>query len=248
MNYVYQFRNYYKEIIYIGKTKDIKKRMCQHFSTTETGYTGHLPDSCYSQVAEVYYAETGISKYDTEVIETLLINQYKPIYNTDKRYTEPSDRTNYTIPKLNWKRIYIDQEISLKKPHLEVYNTYKSDTERILAIIKYNIYRLKYKKGFYEYYLGPEFNDNMLDELASFYESCISSISFEYSDIDEPISISENEFTTYAAICVNKINLSINYGNLKIFEKLGLIFWITQSVYGIPLHTPENMKVINKRM
>ena len=42
--YVYIFKNYYDEIIYVGKTKNIKNRMKQHF----TG--GHLPEECYEQV------------------------------------------------------------------------------------------------------------------------------------------------------------------------------------------------------
>lgn len=49
--YVYRFINKDEQIIYVGSTEDLHKRLKQHFEH------GHLGDYCYNQVLYVDYAE-----------------------------------------------------------------------------------------------------------------------------------------------------------------------------------------------
>ena len=49
-SFIYKFISYDGDIIYIGKTNDIKKRMKQHF-----GPYPHLPKECYEQVEKILF-------------------------------------------------------------------------------------------------------------------------------------------------------------------------------------------------
>ena len=48
--YVYRFKNEENEIIYVGKTKNLKQRLSGHF-----GKQGHLPEKCYKEVRKVEF-------------------------------------------------------------------------------------------------------------------------------------------------------------------------------------------------
>ena len=48
--YVYRFKNEENEIIYVGKTKDLKQRIRTHF-----GKQGHLPKECYEEVRKIEF-------------------------------------------------------------------------------------------------------------------------------------------------------------------------------------------------
>lgn len=74
--YVYKFLNKYNEILYIGKTIDIKDRMYTHF-----GSNGHLGKDKYSQVYKIEYIECD-NNADMSVKEIYFINKYKPPFNT----------------------------------------------------------------------------------------------------------------------------------------------------------------------
>ena len=250
MNYVYCFKNYYDEIIYVGKTKNIKNRMRQHFME------GHLPEDCYQQVARVFYAETGISKYDTEIIETLLIDQFKPIYNTDKKYPEHFDRTNFQVPDLKWRELFLlysehDFEVRFQKPTLTVYDEKQPLLERCRAIISYNILKLKSREGFYEYYLDGVFTQhpNLKNDIIHLYTRAMNVIVPFESDVDQPISdIYDEYFITYTAIDPQKIKLpDLSCDNFLLLEKIGFIFKIHSNLYAIPLHSAANMHLIGKR-
>lgn len=74
--YAYKFLNKYNEILYIGKTIDIKDRMYTHF-----GSNGHLGKDKYSQVYKIEYIECD-NNADMSVKEIYFINKYKPPFNT----------------------------------------------------------------------------------------------------------------------------------------------------------------------
>ncbi|MCL4542169.1 MAG: excinuclease ABC subunit UvrC [Deltaproteobacteria bacterium] len=83
---VYLMKNAAGDIIYIGKAKNLKKRILQYFSNKKTSIkTEHL-------VAKIYDIETIISRneLDAFLLENNLIKQYKPKYNIslkdDKSY------------------------------------------------------------------------------------------------------------------------------------------------------------------
>lgn len=242
--YVYIFKNYYDEIIYVGKTKNIKNRMKQHFTD------GHLPEECYEQVKHIFYADTGISQYDTEIIETLLIDQYKPIYNTEKKYNEKEERVNFKIPELTWNELFIqwnpEFKVYLAKPRLKVYNEKLPDLERATEIILYNIESLTYKAGLYEYYFEDELSKDFRDTIISIYKNAISCINYLESDIDEPITEDNSEISTYATIDIRKLNVQGNFYYLIIMMKYHFIFKLNDYLYAIPIHSEENLKIMNK--
>lgn len=242
--FVYYFKNYYNEIIYVGKTKDIKKRMRQHFTD------GHLPIECYQNVKQIFYAKTGFSQYDTEIIETLLIDKYKPIYNTEKVFLEKEERTTFSLPDLKWKELYIqwtpNLEILLSKPPLKVYNDKLPDLERISEIIKYNINLLAHSYGLYEYYFGDIINQDFLNIVKEVYQTSLYTIDSKNSDIDEPITDNNEEICTYATVDIRKINCEINVYNFILMLKYHFIFKISDFLYGIPLHSEGNLKLMGR--
>ena len=83
---VYIMKNINGDVIYVGKAKNLKKRVSQYFSGKNAGIkTGHL-------VSKIHDIETIISGNELEafLLENTLIKQYKPKYNIslkdDKSY------------------------------------------------------------------------------------------------------------------------------------------------------------------
>lgn len=77
MYYVYKFLDVDNNILYIGKTADIKERMYQHF-----GKFSHLPKECYEKVCKIEYLEINDS-VDATVVEKFLINKFCPKFNSN---------------------------------------------------------------------------------------------------------------------------------------------------------------------
>lgn len=98
--YVYRFLNNRNEIIYVGYTKDINRRMHEHFTR------GHLPQPCYDSVATIEYKKYK-TKSDASVMEIYYINTYQPIYNTRSKMHEPV--TINISDSDNW-RLYMNME------------------------------------------------------------------------------------------------------------------------------------------
>lgn len=77
--YIYRFINSAEQIVYIGKTNNIKNRIRQHF-----GRSGHLPKEYYKQVSLVECLELD-NESDMNILELYFINKWKPIFNTSKK-------------------------------------------------------------------------------------------------------------------------------------------------------------------
>ena len=79
---VYYFYNAIGEVIYVGKSRDIRKRMLQHFFNPRRGKGFQMME----EVAELSYEHTG-----TELIALLLesseIKNLKPVYNVSQKRT-----------------------------------------------------------------------------------------------------------------------------------------------------------------
>lgn len=73
---VYQMRNKYQKILYIGKAKNLKNRVGQYFNKTLVGKTKHM-------MSKVHDIEVIITQTETEalLLENELIKTYKPKYN-----------------------------------------------------------------------------------------------------------------------------------------------------------------------
>ena len=96
------FCDYDDQIIYVGKTGNIWKRMANHFTK------GHLPDACYDQVHHIEYAKVG-SQFNAEIYETYYIERYHPKFNTDKKYKEDTKDLALDFPKPEWKPFYFER-------------------------------------------------------------------------------------------------------------------------------------------
>lgn len=75
-NCVYFFMSYTREILYIGKAKDLKQRLLNH---------NHLDLDCYVDTSFIAYVEFD-TEFDAETIEKICIAKYKPQYN--KTYSD----------------------------------------------------------------------------------------------------------------------------------------------------------------
>ena len=69
---VYKFINRYDEVIYIGKSKDLDKRMSNH---------NHLDDECYKEMAYITYTTFG-TEHEMDFAERYYIQKENPKYNT----------------------------------------------------------------------------------------------------------------------------------------------------------------------
>lgn len=76
MHYVYRFKDKEDNIIYIGYTNNIERRVSQHFGTN-----GHLSNECYSKVDKIEYTifKTSI---EAKYFEASYISEIKPCFNT----------------------------------------------------------------------------------------------------------------------------------------------------------------------
>lgn len=104
---IYKYFSKSKELIYVGKAKDLRKRVSSYFSKTFTSYKTH------ELVQHIHHLEFTIvdSEQDAFLLENALIKQFQPKYNIclkdDKTYPfivikkEPFPRIFLTRKKLN---------------------------------------------------------------------------------------------------------------------------------------------------
>lgn len=247
MGYVYKFVDYYNNIIYIGKSNNLEKRMKQHFTN------GHLPTECYEQVARIFFIFVD-GKTDTDIMETFLINKYYPKFNTEKQFREILDLHNndFIIKKeAIWKELFFTFnkngiELSTIKIPPKYYNRNLSISERCISLLENNVYSMKYRKGLYEYYLKDIVNvDELLKYFLLLHEEIINTnnIVSNYSDLDEPIN--EYNSSEYVAFDIDKINLK-KFSYLLILSQLKLIIRITDEYYGILVHNKYTLSKLKE--
>lgn len=135
---VYLMKNAAGDIIYVGKAKNLKKRVSQYFSNKKTGVkTEHL-------VAKIYDIETiiALNELDAFLLENNLIKQYKPRYNISLK-----DDKSYPYIKITKSRFdypYIIKTRSFKSGQGEYFGPYSSAfavTQTIKTIN--NIFKLR---------------------------------------------------------------------------------------------------------
>ena len=117
---VYIMKNISGDVIYVGKAKNLKKRVSQYFSGKNAGVkTEHL-------VSKIYDIETIISANELEafLLENTLIKQYKPKYNISLK-----DDKSYPYIKIAKTKTgfpYIVKTRSFKKGDGEYFGPYSS--------------------------------------------------------------------------------------------------------------------------
>lgn len=127
--YLYRFVDKKGNIIYIGRTNDIRRRIIKEHFTSNT----HLPNQCYLDTAKVEYTEI-INESEEVAYEAVLINQIKPKYNT-----QFNDNANFDIvlPKMDWKPFKWDFN-----EQMEIMKSLKQDTVSFSDLANYKIIRL----------------------------------------------------------------------------------------------------------
>lgn len=96
-NYIYEFINKGNEIIYIGKTTNLNRRI-----------RNHILDKCwFNEVNKILYAEC-TSRTDMDIYEVYYINKWNPCHNTQSLYNCMFSQ------KLN-ELTFIELKINLKK-------------------------------------------------------------------------------------------------------------------------------------
>ncbi|MHB8232885.1 MAG: excinuclease ABC subunit UvrC [bacterium] len=117
---VYLMKNIKGDVIYVGKAKNLKKRVSQYFSGKKAGIkTEHL-------VSKIYDIETIVSQneLDAFLLENTLIKQYKPKYNISLK-----DDKSYPYIKIVKSKTgfpYIIKTRSFKKGDGEYFGPYSS--------------------------------------------------------------------------------------------------------------------------
>lgn len=108
--YLYRFLNSSKDIIYIGRTNDIKRRILKEHFTDNT----HLPNICYLETQKVEYVKV-VNESEEVAYEAILINEYRPKYNTQFKDEGEFD---IQMPDFDWVEFeweYVGQFEWLKK-------------------------------------------------------------------------------------------------------------------------------------
>lgn len=95
---IYRFLNENNEIVYVGKTTNIKNRMYQHFISG-----GHLRQEQYNQVVKIEYIECK-NEADMSIKEIYFINKYKPKFNISDLYKGEVHNSDYD--SISWDNEY----------------------------------------------------------------------------------------------------------------------------------------------
>ncbi len=94
---LYRFKDKQGEIIYIGKADDIDKRLKNH---------KHLEAEQYKEVDSIEYAVV-TNRADRDILETMLISEINPKYNTTQKYNERASLVIDGEVMLLWQKVDI---------------------------------------------------------------------------------------------------------------------------------------------
>lgn len=118
--FVYRFLDKYNNIIYVGRTKNLKSRIACHFSNTSINdeYC-KMRKGCINKVETIEYIELD-SEFDMVLYEIYYISKYKPEYNILDLYDmKPSSKIKF--PNLEWK--YYDKNKDADNIVIKLYNS-----------------------------------------------------------------------------------------------------------------------------
>ncbi|MEI9911256.1 MAG: excinuclease ABC subunit UvrC [Bacteroidota bacterium] len=118
---IYKYYNSLNELIYVGKAKNIRKRVSSYFSKTFTTYKTH---ELVQRIIRIEFTIVN-SEQDAFLLENSLIKQFQPVFNInlkdDKTYpyivikNEPFPRVFLTRKKIDDGSDYLGPYTSVKK-------------------------------------------------------------------------------------------------------------------------------------
>ena len=158
---IYKYYNARNELIYVGKAKNIRKRISSYFNKTLGTYKTH---ELVQRIARIEFTIVN-SEQDAFLLENSLIKEFQPIFNInlkdDKSYpyivikNEPFPRVFLTRRKINDGSEYLGPYTSVKKVR-ELLNFIKQTIQLrtcSLNLTQGNIEKRKFKVCL-EYHLG----------------------------------------------------------------------------------------------
>ena len=252
-SFIYKFISYDGDIIYIGKTNDIKKRMKQHF-----GPYPHLPKECYEQVEKIFIANVN-SKYNSELLETYYINKYHPKYNSDKKYKEDDNNIELNIIEPEWKELIFKkiktkmnsngiEFLDFNPPYLNKNLMYH---ECLTLAFEYNFNKLDcYKHEFY--YLCPTVITslkNPFKQLKELYLYAKQHINLNESNIDEHVGASASEQFKENYIAFNLediVEIAKILPDFHLLLKYGIIENLAKNIFIVHFLTSDFLREIEK--
>src|SRR3954469_10884041 len=158
---IYKYFNAENELLYVGKAKDLRKRISSYFTKTFTGYKTH---ELVTRISKVEFTIVN-SEQDAFLLENSLIKQFQPRFNInlkdDKSYPfivikkEPFPRVFLTRKKINDGSEYLGPFTSVGKVR-ELLDFIKQNIQLRtckLNLTENNIRRQKFRVCL-EYHLG----------------------------------------------------------------------------------------------
>src|SRR5258706_4714458 len=158
---IYKYYNSRNELIYVGKAKNIRKRVASYFIKTITTYKTH---ELVQRIARIEFTIVN-SEQDAFLLENSLIKQFQPVFNInlkdDKSYPyivikkEPFPRVFLTRKKIEDGSEYLGPYTSVKKVR-ELLNFIRQTIQLrtcSLNLTQKNIEKKKFKVCL-EYHLG----------------------------------------------------------------------------------------------
>lgn len=108
--YLYKMLNDNNEIVYIGQTSDLDKRIKQHCVLVNEEIISRelkdkymhttIPYEHLSEIKKVLYSKVE-NKYISSMYEVHLIAKYMPVYNSEFKYYTPK---LFELPELEWQK------------------------------------------------------------------------------------------------------------------------------------------------
>ena len=100
--YIYRFLDEEENILYIGRTNDLERRiLAEHFTDL-----GHLPMECYKSIDKIEYTEV-LNESEEVAYEAVLINKIKPSYNTQFK---DEGEFNINLPEFDWHEFKVNEK------------------------------------------------------------------------------------------------------------------------------------------
>lgn len=132
---VYYFLDKKEKIIYIGKAKNIKKRVASHFAGNKTS---KQRQEFIRNIAHIKYTIVA-TELMSLILESTEIKKYWPKYNQSQKYFEPQYALYQYTDQLGYLRLCVDK----KKKHLPHIATVASKTAGLITlrklVIAYNL-------------------------------------------------------------------------------------------------------------
>jgi len=169
---VYKMKDDQGQIIYIGKAKNLRKRVAQYFQLSKA--QSIKVKKMVEKVSEVDYIMTN-TEFEALVLETNLIKEYRPRYNVlmrdDKNYVYIKVSTNEDYPRLSIVRkrerdgaLYFGPKTSadaceklinilrkifpIRTCTLEIVKFLKGSVQELITKLKYDMFKLADEKKF----------------------------------------------------------------------------------------------------